>query len=126
MRQHAEQLPLQAGTRFEQIFHRDHRGCACEMPMVSRKWNDALGTFVGVRLCCAAKAVERIAATLGIEVGPLYEVFHFDPKWVWDCTELHQSEGIDGSVEMTERGPPPEWLLKRFREKGIEVKNLPE
>jgi len=26
---------------------------------------------------------------------------------------------------MVERGVPPDWLLKRFREKGIEVRNLP-
>jgi hypothetical protein len=116
----AKQLPLQKGTRFEQVFHRDHRACACEMPMVSRKWNDALGTFVAVRLCCMAKAVEELT---GLR---LYEVYDFEPRWVWDCKGLHQAEGQDGTVEMVERGPPPEWLLKRFREKGVEVLNLPD
>ena len=121
-----EQLPLEKGTRFEQVFHRDHRACSCEMPMVSRKWNDALGTFVAIRLCCMAKAVERIAQAMGIEVGDLYEVFDFDPRWVWDCKGLHQAEAADGTVEMVERGPPARWLLERFRQKGIEVLNLPE
>jgi hypothetical protein len=119
-----EQLPL-VNRRFEQVFHRDHRACTCEMPMVSRKWNDALGTFVGVRLCCAAKAVEKIAAHLGLDVGKLYEVFDFDPKWVWDCNELHQSASDGDNVEMVPRGAPPAWLLKRMQEKGIEIRNLP-
>lgn len=121
----AKQLPLQKGTRFEQVFHRDHRACSCAMPLVSRKWNDALGTFVAVRLCCMARAVERIAKAVGVEVGDLYEVFDFDPKWVWDCNELHQAEGLDGTVEYTTRGAPPEWLRKRLEAKGIPILNLP-
>jgi hypothetical protein len=40
--------------RFEQVFHRDHRYCDCEMPMISKKWNEALGTMVCIRLCCLA------------------------------------------------------------------------
>lgn len=127
MQTKAEQLPLVKGTRFEQVFHRERRGCTCEMPLVSRKWNDALGTLVDVRLCCMAKTLERIAAAVGIEAPDLYEVFNFEPKWVWDCKELHQKANVlDGTVEMVERGPPPPWLLKRFRDKGIEVRNLPE
>lgn len=114
-----EQLPM-VNRRFEQVFHKPRRTCACAMPMLSRKWNDALGTFVTIRLCCMARAVE------GLTGLKLYEVDHFDPKWVWDCAELHQAEGQDGTVEMVERGPPADWLLKRFREKGIEVRNLPE
>lgn len=115
----AEQLPM-LGQRFEQVFHQDFRHCTCEMPYISKKWNAALGTFTAIRLCCMAKAVEELT---GLK---LYEVYEFDPQWVWDCKELHQSEAIDGTVEMTERGPPPKWLLKRFQEKGIEVRNLPE
>jgi hypothetical protein len=88
--------------------------------MVSRKWNDALGVFVGIRLCCLARAVEELTGQT------LYEVFEFDPKWQWDCNELHQSEALDGTVEMVERGNPPKWLLKRFRERGVEVLNLKE
>ena len=50
----------------------------------------------------------------------------FEPKWVWDCTEPHQkASALDASVEVVERGPPPAWLLKRLREKGIDVRNLP-
>jgi hypothetical protein len=114
-----QQLPM-VNRRFEQVFHADHRACTCAMPMVSKKWNDALGTFVAIRLCCMARAVEQLTGQ------SLYQVFDFDPKWVWDCTERHQSEASDGTVEMVERGPPPAWLLKRFREKGIEVRNLPD
>jgi hypothetical protein len=105
--------------RFEQVFHKDHRYCDCAMPMVSRKWNDALGVFVGVRLCCLARAVEKLTGQ------SLYEVFEFDPKWEWDCTELHESESDDGTVEMTERGAPPKWLLDRLLEREIPVHNLP-
>ena len=119
-----EQLPM-VNRRFEQVFHRDHRACNCEMPMVSRKWNDALGTFVAVRLCCMAKAVEKIAEAVGVDVGSLYEVFDFDPKWDWDCKELHQADAGDGTATMVERGPPAKWLLKRLQAKGIQVKNLP-
>lgn len=112
------QLPM-VNRRFEQIFHKDHRACTCEMPMVTKKWNDALGTFVNLRLCCLAKAVEELT---GLK---LYEVYEFDPKWVWDCAELHQAEGPDETVVMVPRGVPPKWLLARLREKGIEVRNLP-
>jgi hypothetical protein len=115
---HVQQLPM-VNRRFEQVFHQDFRQCTCEMPMLSKKWNDALGTFVAIRLCCLAKAVEQLTGQR------LYEVHDFDPKWVWDCRELHQCEGADGTIEMVERGPPPPWLLKRLREKGIEVPNLP-
>lgn len=125
--QKPEQIPLVRGTRFEQVFHRERRGCECAMPMVSRKWNDALGTLVDVRLCCMARALERVAAAVGVECPALYEAFDFDPKWVWDCAELHQRVNpLDGTVERVERGAPPAWLLKRLREKGVEVKNLPE
>ena len=106
--------------RFEQAFHAHHRYCDCAMPMTQKKWNDALGTFIVIRLCCMARAVEELT---GIE---LYQVFDFPARWVWDCTELHQAEGPEGTVEMVERGAPPDWLLARFREKGIEVRNLPE
>lgn len=119
----ARQIPL-VERRFEQIFHRERRGCDCEMPMVMRKWNEALGTLVDVRLCCMAKTVERIAAALGIDAPQLYEVLDFDPRWEWDCDELHQRCDEHGTVEMAPRGKPPAWLLKRLEAKGIEVKNL--
>lgn len=114
-----QQLPM-VNRRFEQIFHRDHRACSCELPMTSKKWNDALGTFVVIRLCCLAKALEKLTGLA------LYEVFHFDPKWQWDCDKLIQCEGPDGTVELRPHGPPPKWLLERMRKKGIEVKNLPD
>lgn len=118
------QLPM-VNARFGEVFHRERRGCECEIPMVSRKWNDALGTLVDIRLCCAAKTVEAIAEKLGIDAPKLYEAFDFDPKWVWDCTELHQCEDEGGKVRMQERGVPPAWLLSRLQKKGIEVRNLP-
>ena len=120
MNQQAKQLPLQTGTRFEQVFHQDFRHCNCEMPYISKKWNDALGTFTAVRLCCLAKAVEKLTGER------LYEVYEFEPRWVWDCNGLHQSEGADGTVEMVERGPPPKWLQKRMQDKGVPIVNLPE
>ena len=113
-----KQIPM-VGRRFEQIFHQDVRHCDCEMPYISKKWNDALGTFTAVRLCCMAKAVEKLTGER------LYEAYDFDPRWVWDCKELHQSQSEDGTVEMVERGAPPAWLLKRMRDKGVEVRNLP-
>ena len=114
-----KQIPM-SNKRFEQVFHQDFKHCACEMPYVSKKWNDALGTFTAIRLCCMAKAVERLTGER------LYEVFEFEPRWTWDCTEKHQSEGQDGTVVMVERGPPPKWLRERFAKKGVEVRNLPK
>lgn len=119
-----KQLPM-VNRRFEQIFHREHRHCSCEMPMVSKKWNDALGTFVAIRLCCMAKLIEKVAQAVGVEALAIYEVFEFDPKWVWDCDELHQKDN-DGTVEMVRRGPPPRWLRERMERKGISIPNLPK
>ena len=103
---------------FEAIFHQDFRQCTCELPMLSKKWNDALGTFVAIRLCCMAKAMEELT---GIR---LYEVYDFEPRWDWDCEGLHQSIAPDGSVQMVERGRPPEWLLARLLKKGKAVLHL--
>lgn len=120
----AEQLPM-VGRRFEQIFHRDHRFCECEMPMTSKKWNDALGTFVVIRLCCMAKTVQKIAEKLGIDTNALYEAFNFDPRWEWDCAEEHEALDENDSPTRRPRGVPPKWLRKRMHGKGIAVKNLP-
>ena len=113
-----KQLDL-SEPRFAQIFHREHRYCDCEIPMTLKKWQDALGTFVVIRVCCAAKALQEM---LGID---LYQVFEFPPKWVWDCDELHEKD-VDGVVEMVPRGVPPRWLLKRMLARGIEIRNLPD
>lgn len=121
-----QQLPMgtQKSTakgqqRFEQVFHRQFRHCDCAMPMISKKWNDALGTFVALRLCCLARAVEKLTGER------LYEVYDFAPRWAWDCKKMEQRTALDGSVEIVEKGPPPEWMTKRFREKGITVENVP-
>ena len=121
----AKQLPMDGlasatHPRFEQVFHQDHRYCDCEIPMVSRKWNDALGTFVAIRLCCMAKALEELT---GLK---LYEVHEFAPRWVWDCDKIEPAAQPDGTVEHVQKGPPPRWLLDRMQQKGIEVKNLPQ
>ena len=88
--------------------------------MLSKKWNDALGTFVAIRLCCLAKAVEEL---LGLN---LYEVHEFTPRWVWDCNTIESKTLPDGTVEQIEKGPPPQWLKERMLQKGIPILNLPE
>lgn len=118
-REQPQQLQIVKGTRFEQVFHRDFKTCACEMPYISKKWNDALGTFTAVRLCCLAKAVEKLTGER------LYEVYDFAPRWAWDCAELHGAEGADGTQTKVERGAPPRWLLERMVKKGVAVLNLP-
>ena len=108
--------------RFEQIFHQDFRHCTCEMPMLSKKWNEALGTFVAIRLCCLAKAVEELT---GLKI---YEVHEFAPRWEWDCSQIQECADPDGSTTTVyqPRGKPPAWLLERMQQKGIRVYNLPE
>ena len=122
-----KQLPLdgpQVGKlpRFEQIFHKPFRHCDCEMPMISKKWNEALGTFVALRLCCLAKAVEELT---GLK---LYEVYEFSPRWDWDCAEIQQAADPDGTnaIVFRPRGEPPKWLKERMQKKGIRIYNLPE
>lgn len=115
--------PVKAGQqRFEQIFHHDFRHCDCEMPMVTKKWNDAVGTFVALRLCCLAKAVEQLT---GLK---LYEVYEFAPKWEWDCAQIQQCADPDGTGEVVfrPRGKPPAWLKKRLHEKDIRIYNEPD
>jgi hypothetical protein len=114
-------LPLQKGKkRFEQVFHQDFRHCECEMPMVMKKWNDALGTMVAVRMCCLAKAVEELT---GLR---LYEVHEFSPRWAWDCKRREKRERPDGTWEEFVKGPPPKWLKNRLVKKGIEILNEEE
>ena len=106
--------------RFEQVFHQDFRQCDCEMPMVTKKWNEALGTFVALRLCCLAKAVEKLTGL------SLYEVHEFAPRWKWDCKKIEPAAQADGTVEYVEKGPPPRWLRERMQRKGVPIHNLPE
>jgi len=111
-KQQSKKLP-----RFEQVFHRQHRYCDCAMPMVSKKWNEALGTFVVIRLCCLARAVEELTGK------KLYEVYDFEPRWQWDAEAVERREDPDGSVEIVEKGMPPEWMVQRFDQKGIKIKH---
>jgi len=122
-----KQLPMgdrqQVGRkpRFEQVFHQDFRHCDCEMPMVTKKWNEALGTMVAVRLCCLAKAVEELTGKR------LYEVHEFDPRWEWDCDQIQECADPDGSnsVVYRPRGEPPKWLAARLKKKGLPIHNEP-
>ena len=122
-----QQLPMGgpaigSAPRFEQVFHQNFRHCDCEIPMVSKKWNEALGTLVAIRLCCLAKAVEKLTGE------KLYEVHHFAPRWEWDCAAVQQCADPDGTgaVVFRERGKPPKWLEKRMREKGVRIYNDPD
>jgi hypothetical protein len=107
--------------RFEQIFHQDFRHCDCAMPMLLKKWNDALGTFVAIRLCCLARAVEKLTGQ------KLYEVYDFAPKWEWDCARVEPCAAADGSdaLEYRMKGPPPRWLGERLKKKGLPIYNEP-
>lgn len=111
-------LPRDGEVKFEQAFHRDYRACTCAMPMVSRRWNEALGTFVTIRMCCLARAVEELTGQ------KLYEVEHFPPRWEWDCNARKLREYPDGTKEETIQGPPPRWLRERMEAKGIPIKNM--
>jgi hypothetical protein len=104
----------------------DHRTCNCELTYVHRKRHAALGVGIQIRLCCLAKKVEEMA---GLPPGTFFKAIEFEPTWVWDCdhpTEINHTQP-DGTVvkEQHRLGPPPKWLLKRMRERGVEVKNLP-
>ena len=119
-----QQLPmdgpaLATAQRFEQVFHQDFRHCDCAMPMITKKWNDALGTFVAIRFCCLAKAVEKLTGQR------LYEVYEFAPRWEWDCDAMEPAAQPDGTVEVVQKGPPPRWLRERILQKGLPVHNLP-
>ena len=100
----------------EEDFKQYPRGtCNCEKPIGWKGANPVAGTGVYLRLCCTAKELEKLA---GLTPGTLYQVFDFEPSWVWDCNRIERHGGTLGS-------PPPR-VLKRLKEKGIEVLNLPE
>lgn len=98
----------------EEILCRKYKSCDCEIPHLVRKWNAALGVFIEIRLCCMAKALEKLTGE------KFYDVFEFEPEWVWDCEDV--VEKPDGTKK--QKGNPPSWLLKRMKERGIKVKNL--
>lgn len=96
------------------IYRRDYHTCDCPLPYVERKWNEALGLFAEIRLCCLARAVEALTGLT------LFETFEFDPLWEWDCDAMVPER--DGSL--VRRGPPPAFLRERMERKGILIKNL--
>lgn len=91
------------------------------MPMVTKKWNEALGTFVCIRFCCMAKALEELTGL------SLYEVFEFAPRWEWDCAKIEPCADPDGSGSVVYRpkGMPPRWLAERLEKKGLPIHNKP-
>lgn len=104
-----------AKSTLRDVYQRDYHTCDCPMPYIERKWNEALGLFCEIRLCCMAKAVEQLTGVT------LFETFEFEPLWEWDCDGLVQQ--ADGT--MIKRGPPPKFLQERFDRRGIAVKNRP-
>jgi hypothetical protein len=111
----------------EDFIAHDRRTCNCELTYVHKKRHAALGVGIEIKLCCLAKKVEEIA---GLPPGTFFWTMDFQPSWEWDCeqnNEVHRRLP-DGSriTEYVRQGPPPAWLLKRFKEKGVHVHNLPE
>jgi len=110
----------------EDFIAHDRRVCDCALTYVHKKRHAALGVGIEVRLCCLAKKVEELA---GLPPGTFFWAMDFEPSWTWDCNHMNITKRRlkDGSVIIEEHqlGPPPAWLLKRFKKKGIEVKNLP-
>ena len=104
---------LMKAENAEEIMTRDYKNCDCEIPHLIRKWNAALGAFIEIRMCCLAKAVEQLTGQ------SFYDVFEFEPEWVWDCDDIVTKP----NGAMKRKGLPPPWLLKRMKQKGIEVKN---
>lgn len=120
-----EKLPGLLPTE-EEFIARDRRTCDCELTYVHRKRHAALGVGIEIKLCCLAKFIEK---QFGLPAGTFFVAMDFEPSWEWDCHKVHLKDHHqpDGSVITVEhqQGPPPPWLLKRFKEKGIKVKNLP-
>jgi hypothetical protein len=110
----------------EDFIARDRRNCDCPLTYVHRKRHGALGTGIEIRLCCLAKKVEELA---GLPPGTFFFAMDFEPTWTWDCEQINKKQRklLDGSIEETfvKQGAPPKWLLKRMKQKGIKVRNLP-
>ena len=98
-------------AQLRSLIQRDYHTCDCEMPYIERKWNDALGVFTEIRLCCLAKAVQELTGIV------LYEVFEFQPVWEWNCNDIVIGE--DGTRHL--RGCPPKFMLERFAKRNIRV-----
>jgi len=111
----------------EDFRQRDRRsGCDCEIPSVLRKYHGALGVGTEIRLCCIAKALEKLA---GVPEGTFFLALEFAPEWDWDCeADMHYSAGRnpDGTAIWATKktGKPPNWLLKRLKEKKRPIHNL--
>jgi hypothetical protein len=112
-------------TSEEDFVVAEHRTCKCAMTYVHRKRHGALGTAIQVRVCCMARALERL---MGVPEGTFFGVIEFAPSWVWDCdhvAELEKTEP-DGTKVLyrIRRGAPPEWLRQRMEAKGIPIVNM--
>jgi len=108
------------------IWH-DRRTCNCTLTYVHKKRHAALGVGIEINLCCLAKKVEELA---DLPPGTFFWAMDFRPSWEWDCDKEWETNKRqpDGSVITTKGslGPPPKWLLKRFKQRGIKVHNLPD
>lgn len=116
LRSHLKSIGADAtngGRELLALYKRDYHTCQCEMPYVERKWSEAIGVFTEIRLCCLAKAVEKLT---GLR---LFEIFTFTPLWTWKCEEMVSQP--DGT--WAERGCPPEFMLARMKERGIVVEH---
>lgn len=128
----------------------DQKACDCEMPLAERVGNGALGVVVWVNICCLAKEVEKLTGKSLLhvvetkpqwvwdcdDVVPVYgagnkiviEAYKpsaCDHDWVEkDKTPRCSKCGMLGHAKLTRRGPPPSYLLKRFKERGIPIRNL--
>ena len=99
------QLSVQGKAKLSELEARDRRNeCECPMPFTFRKFNAFLGTWANIRLCCLAKAVERLTGER------FYFHEEFEPTDEWD----YKRDNI-----------PPDYVLVRMERKGIRVKNVP-
>lgn len=111
----------------EDFIDHDRRACNCALTYVHKKHHAALGVGIEIKLCCLAKKVEELA---DLPPGTFFWAMDFRPSWEWDCDKEWETKKRepDGSIIVTKGrlGPPPEWLLKRFEQRGITVHNLPD
>jgi hypothetical protein len=113
--------PVGARAEFDALFKRDYHTCDCAWPHISRAWGGAVGVYREIRLCCMAQALEQL---MGLPAGTFYFSAEFTPLFSWDAKEEVKIEKADGTIEVRERGAPPDWMLQRMQQRGIEVQGL--
>lgn len=98
------------------LYTRDYHTCDCPWPHIERAWGGAVGTFREIRLCCMARALEKL---LGLPEGAFYWTAQFTPLFAWDENEIVEVKELTGNVSYIKRGPPPQWMQERMARKGI-------